>query len=48
MTSCLNLASLWRAFPQAGDSVANVSGAHGSDLEPIEIVMPADFETVND
>jgi hypothetical protein len=40
--------SLWRAFPQTGDFVANESGAYGSDLELIEIVMPADFQTVND
>lgn len=32
--------------PQTGDSVANESGAHSSDLELLEIVMPADFETV--
>ena len=35
-----------RAYPRAGDSVANVSGAHTSDLELLEIVMPAEFETV--
>jgi hypothetical protein len=38
--------SLWRACPQTGDSVANESGAHASDLELIEIVLPAEFETV--
>jgi hypothetical protein len=40
--------SLWRACPQTGDSVANESGAHTSDLELIEIVLPADFRTEND
>jgi hypothetical protein len=40
--------SLWRVVPQTGDSVANVSDAHTSGLELIEIVMPADFETIND
>ena len=44
----LQLSSLWRTFPQTGDCVANESGAHSSDLELIEIVMPADFETVTD
>jgi len=39
---------LWRAFPQTGDCVANESGARPSDLELIEIVMPADFKTVTD
>lgn len=34
--------------PQTGDWVANESGAHSFDLELIEIVMPADFETVTD
>ena len=38
--------SLWRACPQTGDSVANESGAHTSDLELIEIVLPAEFNTV--
>lgn len=38
--------SLWRACPQTGDSVANESGAHTSDLELLEIVMPSEFETV--
>ena len=38
--------SLWRACPQTGDCVANESGAHTSDLELIEIVAPAEFETV--
>jgi len=42
------VSSLWRAFPQTGDSVANESGAHTSDLKLLEIVMPADFETVSD
>ena len=42
------MASLWRAFPQTGDCVANGSGAHSFDLELIEIVTPADFETVED
>jgi hypothetical protein len=40
--------SLWCAFPQTGDCVANESGAYSSDLELIEIVMPADFRTVSD
>jgi len=31
-----------------GDYVANESGAYNSDLELIEIVMPADFETISD
>jgi hypothetical protein len=44
----LQWSSLWRAFPQTGDCVANESGAHSSDLELIEIVMPADFATVTD
>jgi len=44
----LQWSSLWRACPQTGDYVANESGAHPSDLELIEIVMPADFETIND
>ena len=38
--------SLWRAYPQAGDYLANESGAHTSGLDLIEIVLPADFETV--
>ena len=40
--------SLWRACPQTGDSVANESGAYSSDLKFLEIVMPAEFETVSD
>jgi hypothetical protein len=48
MTRMLQWSSLWRACPQTGDCVANESGAYSSDLELIEIVMPAEFETVND
>ena len=46
MTRMLLWSSLWRACPQTGDYVANESGAHSSDLELIEIVMPGDFKTV--
>ena len=46
MTSKGKWSSLWRACPQTGDCVANESGAHSSDLELIEIVAPAEFETV--
>jgi hypothetical protein len=48
MIDMLRRSSLWRAYPQTGDSVANESGAHTSDLELLEIVMPAEFETVSD
>jgi len=48
MTRMLVWSSLWRACPQTGDCVANECGAYSSDLESIEIVMPAEFETVND
>lgn len=48
MTKMLRRSSLWRPCPQTGDSVANESGAHTSDLELLEIVMPADFETVTE
>jgi len=48
MTRMLQWSSLWRACPQTGDSVANESGSHSFDLELIEIVMPAEFETVTD
>ena len=48
MTKVFQRSSLWRAFPQTGDCVANESGAYSSDLELIEIVMPADFKTVTD
>jgi hypothetical protein len=41
-------ASLWRACPQTGACGANVSGAHSSDLEAMEIVSPADFATIDD
>jgi hypothetical protein len=44
----LQCSSLWRTFPQTGDCVANEFGAYSSDLELIEIVMPADFRTEND
>lgn len=44
----LQRSSLWRAYPQTGDYVANESGAHSFDLELLEIVMPADFDTVTD
>jgi hypothetical protein len=39
-------ANVSQPLPQTGDCVANESGAHSSDLELIEIVMPADFKTV--
>jgi len=48
MTDRCKSASLWRACPQAGACGANESGAHGSDLELIEIVSPADFQTIDD
>ena len=48
MTSDRQLSSQCRVCPQTGDYVANESGAYSSDLELIEIVMPVDFETIND
>ena len=48
MAKMLQWSSLWRTFPQTGDCVANESGAYSSDLELLEIVMPADFRTVVD
>jgi hypothetical protein len=48
MTSRHRRSSLWRACPQTGAFGANESGAHRSELELIEIVMPADFQTIDD
>jgi hypothetical protein len=48
MTSWRERSSLWRACPRTGAFGANESGAHSSDLELIEMVMPADFKTIDD
>ncbi|MEX0959940.1 MAG: hypothetical protein WDZ63_11695 [Burkholderiales bacterium] len=48
MTNLRERSSLWRACPRTGAFGANESGAHASDLELIEMVMPADFETIDD
>jgi hypothetical protein len=48
MTSLWERLSLWRACPRTGAFGASESGAGSSDLELMEMVMLADFKTIDD